>query len=182
MSVYNFFNKLINFIRKKFFSFPTLNFLMTSKSRFLKNLYVNFWIFISKKNKSFKKYFFDFEGFEKKNIFCKLDNKIENLNKEYLNALSKNGILILETPDFDSAAARRYGNNFRLLKDRTHVSLFSTESLIRFVKKNKFKLFDINFPFFETPYFTKKNLLKLLDKRKVSPPFYGSVVTLFLKK
>ncbi len=96
--------------------------------------------------------------------------------------LKKNGILILETPDFDSAAARRYGNNFRLLKDRTHVSLFSTESLIRFVKKNKFKLFDINFPFFETPYFTKKNLLKLLDKRKVSPPCYGSVVTLFLKK
>ena len=47
---------------------------------------------------------------------------------------------------------------------------FFTESLIRFVKKNKFKLFDINFPFFETPYFTK-NLLKLLDKRKVSPLF-----------
>ena len=38
-------------------------------------------------------------------------------------------------------------------------------------EKNKFKLFDINFPFFETPYFTKKNLLKLLDKRKVSPLF-----------
>tara|TARA_A100001015_G_C15020390_1_gene727678 strand:+ start:111 stop:860 length:750 start_codon:yes stop_codon:yes gene_type:complete len=96
--------------------------------------------------------------------------------------LKRNGVLILETPDFDSAAARRYGNNFRLLKDRTHVSLFSTESLIRFVKKNKFKLFDINFPFFETPFFTKKNLMKLFEKTKVSPPFYGSVVTLFLKK
>ena len=38
--------------------------------------------------------------------------------------LKKNGILILETPDFDSAAARRYGNKFRLLFDKTHVSLF----------------------------------------------------------
>ena len=96
MSVFKFFQKLINFIRKKFLSFPTLNFLMTSKSIFLKNLYVNFWIFISRKNKSFKKYFFDFGGCEKKNIFCKLNNKIENLDKEYLDALSKNGILILE--------------------------------------------------------------------------------------
>ena len=44
------------------------------------------------------------------------------------------------------------------------------------------KVFDINFPYFETPYFTKKNLLRILDKSKVSPPFYGSTITLFLKK
>ncbi len=108
--------------------------------------------------------------------------KPENFLKTIYKKLKKNGILILETPNFDSAAARRYGNNFRLIKDKTHVSLFSTESLIRFVRKHKFKVFDINFPFFETPFFTKKNMMQIFDKKKVSPPFYGSVVTLFLKK
>jgi 2-polyprenyl-3-methyl-5-hydroxy-6-metoxy-1,4-benzoquinol methylase len=108
--------------------------------------------------------------------------KPEEFLKDIYKKLKKGGVLILETPDFDSAAARRYNNNFRLLKDKTHVSLFSTESLIRFVRKNKFKLFDINFPYFETPFFTKKNILRLFNKSKVSPPFYGSVVTLFLKK
>ena len=40
------------------------------------------------------KYFFDYQEFQK-NI-CKLNNKIENLNNKYLDALSRNGILILE--------------------------------------------------------------------------------------
>ena len=66
--------------------------------------------------------------------------------------------------------------------DKTHISLFSADSLIRLVRKYKFKVFDINFPFFETPYFTKKNILRMFDKSKISPPFYGSTITLFLKK
>ncbi len=96
--------------------------------------------------------------------------------------LKKNGILILETPDFDSAAARRYGNKFRLLFDKTHISLFSQDSLIRLVRSYGFSIINIEYPFFETPFFSKKNLLKILRKNIVSPPFYGSVITLFLKK
>ncbi len=97
--------------------------------------------------------------------------------------LKSKGLLILETPDFDSAAARKFGNNFRLLKDKTHVSLFSQDSLIRFLREYGFQIIDINFPYFETPYFNKKNLLRMLDnKKKVSPPFYGSTITLFLRK
>ncbi len=108
--------------------------------------------------------------------------KPEKFIKQIYNKLKKNGILILETPDFDSAAARRFSNNFRLLKDKSHISLFSSESLIRFVRKYRFKLIEINYPYFDTPFFTKKNILKIFDNSKVSPPFYGSVVTLFLKK
>ena len=106
----------------------------------------------------------------------------EKFLKNIYSKLKPNRILILETPDFDSAAARRFGNKFRLLKDKTHISLFSADSLIRMVRKFKFKVFDINFPYFETPYFNKKNLLRIFDKSKVSPPFYGSTITLFLKK
>ncbi len=108
--------------------------------------------------------------------------KPENLLKKVYKILKPNGLLILETPDFDSGAARRYGKNFRLLHDKTHISLFSQDSLIRFVRKNRFKIFDINYPYFDTPFFTKKNLLKIFNKREISPPFYGSVITLFCKK
>ena len=78
--------------------------------------------------------------------------------------------MILETPDFDSAAARRFSNNFRLLKDKSHISLFSSESLIRFVRKYRFKLIEINYPYL-TPFFTKKNILKIFDNSKVSHHF-----------
>jgi len=102
--------------------------------------------------------------------------------KELKKRLAKNGVLILETPNFDSGAARKYKNNFRLLHDKTHISLFSEDSLIRLVRFLGFKVFDINYPFFETPFFTKKNFNEFFSSKKVSPPFYGSVITLFLKK
>ncbi len=113
---------------------------------------------------------------------------IEHINKPEIfllklkKILNKKGILILETPDFDSAAARRYGKKFRLLFDKTHISLFSQDSIIRFVRDNGFEVLDINYPYFETPYFTRKNMLKVFNKKTVSPPFYGSVITLFLRK
>ena len=108
--------------------------------------------------------------------------KPEELIKKIFKILKKKGILILETPDFDSAAARRYGKNFRLLFDKTHISLFSQDSLIRMVRKYGFDLIDIYYPYFETPFFNKKNLLKILNKNTISPPFYGSVITLILIK
>ena len=108
--------------------------------------------------------------------------KPENFLLKLKKLLKKNGKLIIETPDFDSAAARKFKNNFRLLKDKTHISLFSQDSLIRFVRKYGFDIFDINYPYFETPFFKKKLLLRIFNKSKVSPPFYGSVITLFLKK
>ena len=69
-----------------------------------------------------------------------------------------------------------------MLKDKTHISLFSQDSLIRFVRDNKFKIFQINYPYFDTPFFNKKNLLRIFNKKKISPPFYGSVITIFCKK
>ena len=108
--------------------------------------------------------------------------KPERLIKKIYKILKPGGTLILETPDFDSAAARRFGNNFRMLKDKTHISLFSQDSLIRFIRDSKFKIFQINYPYFDTPFFNKKNLLKIFNQKKISPPFYGSVITIFCKK
>lgn len=96
--------------------------------------------------------------------------------------LKSGGILIIGTPNFDSGAARRYGNKFRLLNDPTHISLFSEDSLRRFVRDNGFTIENVEYPFFDTPWFSKENLLKLMQLNVVSPPFYGSFMTIFARK
>lgn len=104
----------------------------------------------------------------------------EDVLKKVKKLIKKNGTLIIETPDFDCAAARRYKHNFRLLKDPTHISLFSQDSLSRMLRKYKFQIKHIHYPYFETEYFNKKNLLKILKKpNTISPPFYGSVMTFY---
>ena len=106
-----------------------------------------------------------------------------NFLKKIIKRLKKNGYIIIETPDFDSAMAREYNKKFRLLHDKTHISLFSSESLIRLVRDLGLEIVKIEYPYFEGPFFNKKNILQLFKKNnKYSPPFYGSVVTLFIKK
>lgn len=97
--------------------------------------------------------------------------------------LKKNGFLIIATPDFDSGAARLFKNKYRLLNDKTHVSLFSNDSMHRFLRDNNFEILKVEYPFFDTRFFSKKNLINLLNKKiKVSPPFYGNYMTFFCKK
>jgi 2-polyprenyl-3-methyl-5-hydroxy-6-metoxy-1,4-benzoquinol methylase len=102
---------------------------------------------------------------------------LNNLKK----ILKKNGYLIIGTPDFDSAMARRYKNRYRLLHDKTHISLFSLDSISRLLRDSSFKIKLIDFPYFETKYFNKKNLFRLFSTKKVSPPFYGSFMTILSK-
>ena len=88
---------------------------------------------------------------------------------------------VIGTPDFDSAMARHYKNKYRLLHDH-YISLFSLDSMSRLLRDMNFKIKKIEFPYFDTEYFSKKNLLKLLSNQKVSPPFYGSFMTFVVKK
>ena len=48
----------------------------------------------------------------------------------------KNGLLILGTPDFDSGCARRFGSQYRLLHDPSHITLFTNDSMHRFFKRS----------------------------------------------
>ena len=126
-----------------------------------------------KENKIKKK--FDYIIFS--HVIEHLKNPIFVLNK-LKNILKKNGTLLIETPNFDSAAFRLFGYKFRLLNDPTHISLFTNESMIRALNDTGYKIKLIDYPYFNTEYFNRKNLLKLLNhkKEKVSPPFYGSVM------
>lgn len=113
-----------------------------------------------------------------------LEEPINFLKQIIKKNLSKGGYLVIGTPDFDSAMARRYKNNFRLLHDQTHISLFSFYSLCNFFKTVNLKIIDVHFPYFETSYFNMNELKKLakLNKKVYSPPFYGNVVNFILKK
>ncbi len=97
------------------------------------------------------------------------------------NILNKNGYFIIGTPDFDSGCARLFKNNYRLLKDSTHISLFSNDSMHRFLRDYGFKIKYVDYPYFNTRYFTKNNLASIFDLNEISPPFYGNYMTFYCK-
>ena len=91
--------------------------------------------------------------------------------------LRPGGHLVLGTPDFDSGCARRFGANYRLLHDPTHVSLFSNDSMHRFLRDHGFTITAVNYPFFGTRHFSAENLQRLFETDRISPPFYGNFMT-----
>jgi CMP-N-acetylneuraminic acid synthetase/SAM-dependent methyltransferase len=103
---------------------------------------------------------------------------VQNIHK----ILKTHGNLVISTPNFDSGAARRFGENFRLLHDKSHISLFSDFSLKQLLEDYGFIVDEIDYPFFDTEYFTKENFLRLFDISRVSPPFYGSIMTIYARK
>ena len=102
-------------------------------------------------------------------------------NNFYFNQIEKNGYLIFSTPDFDSAIARSYKNKYRLLNDKTHIFLFSLDSISRPLRDSGFKIKLTDFSYFDTKYFNKKNLFRLFSIKKFSLQFYGSFNTILSK-
>lgn len=92
--------------------------------------------------------------------------------------LKKGGWLILGTPDFGSPCAERFGENYRLLRDPTHVSLFTLESMHRMLRDHGFAIRDVRFPFPER-YATVENFARWNDTSKVSPAWPGNFVTFY---
>jgi len=104
--------------------------------------------------------------------FVRLINKI----------MKTHGHLIIGTPNFDSPVAKRFGENFRLLHDKSHISLFGEIGLRWLLEDNGFIVKKIEFPYFETPYFNKEDILKVFDTSKISPPFWGNIMTIYAQK
>jgi 2-polyprenyl-3-methyl-5-hydroxy-6-metoxy-1,4-benzoquinol methylase len=120
----------------------------------------------------------DFDVIVLHHVIEHVENPI-NLILEIKKLIKKRGTLVLGTPDFDSGCARLFGKNFRLLNDPTHISLFSNESMHRFLRDFGFTIDNVDYPFFNTRYFTLKNLKSLFDESKISPPFYGNFMTFY---
>ncbi len=110
-----------------------------------------------------------------------MKNPVSEL-KEIKRILKPGGKLIVGTPDFNCGLAKRFGYNFRLLKDTTHISLFDTFGLYKLLTDLFFEIEKVSYPFFDTEYFIKENLLRLFDTSKISPPFYGNFATFYAHK
>lgn len=96
--------------------------------------------------------------------------------------LKTHGHLVIATPNFDSGAARRFQEKFRLLHDQTHISLFGDWGLRLLLEDCGFIVDRVDYPFFDTEYFTRENLLRLFDVSRMSPPFYGNIMTMYARK
>lgn len=98
--------------------------------------------------------------------------------------LKKNGIIfICATPNVDSPAAIQFKTNWSQYDPIQHINLFSSNTLSKLGKKFRLKLIGEHYPYINTPYENFKSDFKnFLNKRGVSPPFWGSMMTLIFKK
>jgi 2-polyprenyl-3-methyl-5-hydroxy-6-metoxy-1,4-benzoquinol methylase len=106
----------------------------------------------------------------------------EDLIVEIRRILKPGGSLVLGTPDFDSACARRYEENYRMLNDQGHISLFSSYTMHKFLFDFGFEIENVDYPYFDTEFFSKEQFNKLFDTKSVSPAFYGNIMTFYASK
>jgi len=109
---------------------------------------------------------------------------IEHLNdpvkliKDLKKKLKKNGKLIIGTPLIGTIISNYFGKYYRNY-NKNHEILFNLKSLKKLLNNNNFKIIKIEKPYFKTDYFNFKNTLRLFNNKKISPPFYGSIVTIY---
>lgn len=94
--------------------------------------------------------------------------------------LKAGGYLIIGTPLVGTFISNFFGKNYRLYS-KSHITLFNLKNLKKMLESD-FNIIKIEKPFFKTRYNSFGNFLRLFDNKKLSPPFYGSIVTLYAQK
>jgi 2-polyprenyl-3-methyl-5-hydroxy-6-metoxy-1,4-benzoquinol methylase len=110
-----------------------------------------------------------------------LVNPIETMI-ELCKLLPPNGRIIVGTPNFASAMAVLFKEKYRMLNEPSHISLFSLDSILRLLRDLGLQIESVAEPFFEGPYYTKENLLKIDGSLEVSPPFFGNFILISARK
>ncbi len=94
--------------------------------------------------------------------------------------LRPGGRLLVTAEDFDSPSARIYRERYRMLADPTHVSLFSTESLLRCLRDIGFEVERIDFPL--PARLDTEEAREAAKRAGVSPPARGNVVSMYARR
>ena len=98
--------------------------------------------------------------------------------KQIHRILKPNGTLIIGTPNVASIAGKVFGSNFRLYAPG-HVFLLTPKSLTQMLTVNKFSLSIKEYPYWNTDYRNWPNIFRMFMPWKLSPPFYGSIMTYY---
>ena len=99
--------------------------------------------------------------------------------------LKKDGIIFISaTPNVNSPSAIRFKDKWNQFDPIQHINLFSSKTIEKIAKVYGFKLVGEHYPYLETPYanFSENYKSFTSKKTKISPPFWGSMMTLILKK
>ena len=106
---------------------------------------------------------------------------LKNELRKLYQLLKPGGILITGTPNISSIASKIFKGNFRL-HGPGHFCLFNPKSLNDLLFSCNFKVFKREFPYWKTDYATAANFFRLFMPWKISPAFYGSVMTHYAHK
>jgi 2-polyprenyl-3-methyl-5-hydroxy-6-metoxy-1,4-benzoquinol methylase len=92
--------------------------------------------------------------------------------------LKNSGKVIIGTPLIGGLISNYFGKNYRIY-NKGHEILFNMKSLKYLHNNNNLKITKIEKPYFKTDYFNFENIMRLFNNKKISPPFYGSIVTIY---
>ena len=113
-------------------------------------------------------------------VFEHLSEPLLALDKIF-KILKPNGLLIIGTPNNSCFCSYFFQKNFRLLGPE-HYFITNSKQLKKILVDKNFNIFKIEYPYFKTEYFNLKNLFRLFLFNKISPAFYGNIMTFYAKK
>lgn len=106
--------------------------------------------------------------------------------------LCEGGLIAVKAPSIGGICGKIYKEKTRFVCPTHHIYYFSTKTLLLMLQKAGFKPKKVSYHYFDTPYFSWRDPLKILydvvslnilrRDETVSPPFYGNIMDVYAVK